>query len=287
MTRRERQPYVGSRMARSRRARRDVVRGGHDDRPARAVAVGLGKRDVVSARIVVVEHQENCPSGLLGGWLVDAGAELDIVRPHQGEELPERASYDALLVLGGDMGADDDDTVPWLAPVKKRIRREVESGTPVLGICLGHQLVAAALGGTVHPNPAGLTVGVQDVGWNAAAATDPLFAGLLGAHRVVHWNDDIVVAPPPGTTVLATAADGSVQVARFGAAAWGIQAHPEVDAALCRRWAAVDRDVHLAKGVDQDALVATIVRAADELERQWRPLGERFARLAVRVVGPQ
>lgn len=234
----------------------------------------------MSARVAVVEHQANCPAGLVGKWLVDAGARLDVVRPYRGDDLPEPAAYDALLVLGGDMGANDDETVPWLGPLKRHIRDTVAAGTPVLGICLGHQLVAAALGGDVRQNPAGLALGVQPVTWTTAAVDDPLFSAVSAADHVVHWNSDVVVTAPPGATVLATAGDGSVQAARFTPAAWGIQAHPEVDAAVCRLWAEVDRPAHLERGIDQDALLATIEGAGAELERQWRPLGERFADLA-------
>ena len=241
----------------------------------------------MSARIVVVEHQENCPAGLVGDWLTEAGAELDVVRPYRGDDLPEPAAYDALLVLGGDMGANDDATVPWLGPLKEHLRSAVAAGSPVLGICLGHQLVAAALGGVVRPNPAGLAVGVEPVGWTPAAADDLLFGGVTAAERVVHWNGDAVVTTPPGTTVLATSSDGAVQAARFARGAWGIQAHPEVDAAVCRRWAEVDRDAHVERGVDQDALLAGIESAGPELERQWRPLGEGFARIAAGRAGPR
>lgn len=233
----------------------------------------------MSVRILAVEHQQSCPAALLGDWLLEAGAELRVVRPYLGEDLPEPASYDALLVLGGDMGANDDATVPWLAEVRERIASDATAGTPVLGICLGHQLVAAALGGTVGKNPAGLTVGVEPVVWDPAVADDPLFAGLVDAERVVHWNADVVTSVPDGTTPLARTVDGSLQVARFAPTAWGIQAHPEVDGGLCRRWAEVDRDDHLARGLDQDALLAGIEGAGPSLEGWWRPLAERFVEL--------
>jgi len=234
----------------------------------------------MSARILVVEHQENCSAGLVGRWLVDAGARLEVVRPYRGAVVPQPATYDALLVLGGDMGADDDATVPWLGPLKAHLRDAVAAGVPVLGICLGHQLVAAALGGVVRQSPGGPALGVVPVVWEGAAADDPLFSGVTAAEGVVHWNADVGVTPPRGSTVLATSGDGSVEAARFAPAAWGIQAHPEVDAAVCRQWAEVDREDHLERRVDQEALLATIEGAEAELQRQWRPLGERFAELA-------
>ena len=230
-------------------------------------------------RVLVVEHQESCPPALLGDWLAGAGADLHVVRPWAGDDLPDPTTYDALLVLGGEMSANDDATVPWLGPLKADIRSAVAAEVPVLGVCLGHQLVAAALGGRVEPNPAGQTLGVQPIGWTTAAAPDPLFSPD-GDERCVHWNGDVVTALPDGTTVLASAPDGTVQVARFAPTAWGIQAHPEVDVDVCRRWAESDRDDHLARGVDQEALLATVEDAAAELAGHWRPLAERFVALA-------
>jgi GMP synthase (glutamine-hydrolysing) len=235
---------------------------------------------MAAQRVLVVEHQESCPPALFGDWLAGAGAELHVARPYLGDDLPEPTTYDAVLVLGGEMGANDDDTVTWLGPLKAGIRSAVAAGVPLLGICLGHQLVAAALGGRVEPNPGGQTVGLQRLGWTEHAAEDPLFAGASGEERCVHWNGDVVTAAPEGTTVLASAPDGTLQAARFAPAAWGIQAHPEVDVEVCRRWAEVDREDHLARGVDQDALLATVEQAAAELAGHWRPLAERFAALA-------
>ena len=208
----------------------------------------------------------------------DAGAELVVVRPYEGDALGELAAYDGVVVLGGEMSAGDDATVPWLGPLKEQIRGLVAAEVPLLGICLGHQLVATALGGRVEPNPRGQTVGLQPVGW-VVGSDDELFTRREGA-RVLQWNNDIVVAPPDGTTTLATAPDGSLQVARFGTAAWGTQAHPEVDLAVVRHWAETDYDAHRLRGIDQEAVLSELVAARDELARDWQPVAERFVALA-------
>ena len=91
----------------------------------------------MSARILVVEHQESCPPHLVGRWLEEAGCALEVCRPYAGDALPALTSYDGVLVMGGDMGAYDDDRAPWLAPLKALIRDAVAAGTPLLGICLG------------------------------------------------------------------------------------------------------------------------------------------------------
>jgi len=237
---------------------------------------------VSAARVLVVEHQESCPPALVGGWLTDAGCTLEICRPYLGDALPSLPSYDAVLVLGGEMSANDDDTVAWLGPLKQAIREAVAAETPLLGICLGHQLVAVALGGRVTTNPAGQTVGLQPVGWTGPASGDEWAGGMSGAERAIHWNGDVVVELPPGAEVLALSPGGEVQVARFGPRAWGIQAHPEADADVVRRWAEADREDHVSLGVDQDAVLADIAASADELEAHWRPLVVRFAEVAGR-----
>ena len=231
-------------------------------------------------RVLVVEHEANCPPALLGAWLEEAGCALEVCRPWAGDALPEATAYDALLVLGGEMGANDDHLHPWLGPVKQAVRDAAEAGLPTLGICLGHQLAAVALGGAVARNPRGQAVGLLETGWTAAAADDPLTGGHVGRERGVQWNNDIVTALPPGATVLATTPEGDLQVARFAPTVWGVQLHPEADAAIVRAWAEGDRADHLERGIDTDAALAEIDAARDELDASWRPLAERFAALA-------
>ncbi len=104
------------------------------------------------------------------------------------------------------MGACDDAVAPWLAPTRALIADAVARGVPTLGVCLGHQLAAVALGGAVERNPSGRTVGLVPVRLTDAGASDPLLAGL-GGLPAVHYNDDVVLEAPAGT-VLATLPDG-------------------------------------------------------------------------------
>lgn len=230
--------------------------------------------------LLAIEHEPACPPGHLGTWLTEAGADLEVCRPWAGDEVPDLAPYDGFLVLGGSMGANDDATTPWLAPVKARIRSAVESGLPTLGVCLGHQLVAVALGGESAPNPAGQQVGLFDLGWTPEAATDELMAPLASPRRGVHWNADIVTRLPDGAVVLAATPAGEVQVARFGPTVWGVQLHPEVDEPLVRSWAEGDRDDHLRLGIDQDRALREIDAAREELDDAWRPLAVQLVALA-------
>jgi GMP synthase (glutamine-hydrolysing) len=230
-------------------------------------------------RLLVIEHEPACPPAHLGTWLVEAGAELEVCRPWAGDEVPGLTGYDGFVVLGGSMGALDDATHPWLRVVKERVREAAETGVPTLGVCLGHQLVASALGGTVEANPRGQQVGLYDVGWRPEAAEDELVSGLPSI-RGIQWNVDVVTGLPDGAVTLAATAEGELQVARFAPSVWGIQLHPEADEPIVRSWAAGDRDDHLERGIDQDAVLAEIDAARAELDEAWRPLAARLVTLA-------
>ncbi|MBD8869915.1 type 1 glutamine amidotransferase [Nocardioides donggukensis] len=231
-------------------------------------------------RVLVVEHEAACPPAHLGRWLEEAGCTLEVCRPYAGDALPDLAPYDALLVLGGSMGANDDREVSWLGPLRQLVREAVAAEVPTLGVCLGHQVVAAALGGQVRANPRGQQVGLLDVGWLPEAADDELVGGIVPPRRGLHWNSDIVTELPAGAVLLARTPEHEPQVVRYAARAWGIQMHPEVDRALVQSWADGDRDDHLERGIDQDGELARLEAAADELADAWRPMALAFAALA-------
>ncbi len=228
--------------------------------------------------VLVVQHQDDCPPALVGDWLVEAGCALDVRRPYAGDDLPDDLrDHDVLLVLGGSMGANDDEDHEWLGPTKGLVLDAAQRHTPTLGICLGHQLVAVALGGDVDCNPRGQQLGLLPMGWTDEASRDDLMCTLVKTPRGVQWNDDIVTALPTGTVVLAQTERGEVQVARFGSTVWGVQLHPEVDEHILAEWAAEDPDRY-ADGVLEDVL-AQIAEAREELEAGWRPLAQALADL--------
>jgi GMP synthase (glutamine-hydrolysing) len=229
-------------------------------------------------RVLVVQHQDDCPPALVGDWLVEAGCALDVRRPYAGDALPDDlADHDAVVVLGGSMNADDDADHPWLTTTKQLIRLAADRGTPTLGICLGHQLAAVALGGSVERNPHGQQLGLLPMGWTDAAGADDLMGAVTKTRVAVHWNDDVVDQVPDGTVVLAAAEGGELQAARFAPTVWGVQLHPEVDDRILREWAEEDPDRY-AEGVVEDVL-ATIEAARAELMAGWRPLALQFAGL--------
>lgn len=232
--------------------------------------------------VLVVEHDAECPPAWFGTWLVEAGVDLDVRRPYAGDELPapaELSAYDGLVVLGGPMGANDDDKHDWLAPVKELVRAARATCLPTLGICLGHQLIAVALGGAVTRNPHGQQVGLLGVGWTEEARDDRLFAPLATPRRGVQWNDDVVAELPGDATLLAGTTRDEVQAARYAPLMWGVQLHPEVDVPVLRPWAESDRGSHETRGIDTDAVLRDIDAAREELDDAWRPLAAGFAEL--------
>jgi GMP synthase (glutamine-hydrolysing) len=234
----------------------------------------------VTPRALVIQHEDDDPIHLLGGWM--QGLDLDVCRPYLGDALPGALDgYAALVVMGGAMGACDDADNPWLTPTKELIRLAARDQVPTLGICLGHQLASVALGGEMKRNPQGRQFGLVDIGWSPEAADDPLFSASYGAPHGAHWNDDIIVRLPDGAVQMATAPNGEVQAARLAETVWGVQWHPEVDEPLFRTWCN-EIEPELA-----EPALADLARAGAELERSWRPLGERFAELAgARRVAP-
>ena len=159
-----------------------------------------------------MQHEPDAPLAWLGEWWAALGLELDVVRGDLGEPVAERwadvaGAPDGLVVLGGAMGANDDALAPWLAPTRALLADAVALDVPTLGVCLGHQLAAVALGGTVDRNPSGRTVGPVPVRLTGAAASDELLSGFDGL-PAIHYNDDVVLEVPSGATVLATLPDG-------------------------------------------------------------------------------
>lgn len=234
----------------------------------------------MSARLLVIQHTGTCPPGLLGNWLIEHGVEIDLRSGEAGDAIPvDLSQHDGLMVMGGGMGANDDARSPWLSPTKDLISVTLTAEKPLLGVCLGHQLIATAVGGTSAPNPRGKARGLTAFNPNADGLDDPLLSSAAAGSLGLQWNDDVVDNLPDSAVVLATAPDGSVQAARFGPRAWGVQFHPEATPEIFRGWAK-----H--RATDAAWPLEALHTAADEFSRReaevaaaWEPLAERFAHI--------
>jgi GMP synthase (glutamine-hydrolysing) len=209
-------------------------------------------------RILVFQHVASEPLGHLDPLLRASGVRIRYVNFGREPHLqPAVNSYDALIVLGGPMNVDDAGRLAHLRFEMAAIREMVTRDRPVLGICLGAQLLAAAMGAEVHPNP------VPEIGWyrlhaRPAAREDRLFRHF--EHRpnfVFQWHA-YTFATPPGATRLAWTRHCRNQAYRLGDHAWGLQFHLEADAALIERW-------------------LTLPSGRDEIEQHWD--SRRIARI--------
>jgi GMP synthase (glutamine-hydrolysing) len=187
------------------------------------------------AALLVVEHEPDAPPGRLAEAAGAAGVDLEVLRPAAGQPLPAGLDGAAgLVVLGGSMGVGDAPAWPHLDGTMALIRHAAARSAPVLGICLGAQLAAHALGGRAFPGPAGLEIGWNGVGLTAAGRDDPVVGAVGEDAEVFQWHQD-TFDPPPGAVVLAAGSRYRHQAFRLGSVV-AVQFHPEVDEAIIKGW---------------------------------------------------
>ena len=182
----------------------------------------------------VVQHVASEPPGLLADEASARGLTLRIHRMHAGDALPGAEEIGGLIVLGGPMNALEDDAYPHLRLERELVRDAVRRGLPVLGVCLGSQLLAASLGARVTRGPLP-EIGFGPVVLTGEGARDPILARVGPEPLVFHWHGDTFDLPS-GAVHLARSAAYPHQAFRVGARVYGFQFHMELDADLFRRW---------------------------------------------------
>ena len=190
-------------------------------------------------RILVFQHVAIEHPAIFREFLKEDGIAWDAVELDAGEKIPSLAGYDQLWVMGGPMDTWQEAENPWLAAEKRAIREAVvERGMPYFGVCLGHQLLAASLGGKVG-KAAQAEVGVLDVELTEAGRADPFFAGIGGRFKALQWHGAEVQTPPAGAVVLARSPLCAVQSMRVGKHAYGMQYHCELLPQTVAEWAEI------------------------------------------------
>ncbi len=223
-------------------------------------------------RTLAISHQRDAGPGVFAEAIAGAGGELDVWAIDKSAEPPaDPYGYDAVMTFGGAMNVDQPERHAWIAPEKELLTGLIEAGVPLLGVCLGSQLVCEAAGGSARRAPE------PEIGWHPVAVTaegadDPLLAPLAPSFEAFQWHSYECV-PPESAAILARS-PVCVQAYRVGTTTWGIQSHPEVSAADAAHWIddyRSDPDA-VRIGVDPEALNAeTAPRMA-----AWSALGREL-----------
>lgn len=190
-------------------------------------------------RVLVFQHISVEHPGIFRDFMNADGVDWDAIELDAGERIPPLDDYNALIVMGGPMDVFEEDRYPWLIDEKRAIREwVVERSRAYLGLCLGHQLLADALGGRVERMTTP-EVGMFSVETTAAARTDALFKGLGPTIDCLQWHGCEVTRVPKDAVVLARSPACAVQAFRVGAHAYGLQYHVELTPSTVAEWAAV------------------------------------------------
>jgi GMP synthase-like glutamine amidotransferase len=186
-------------------------------------------------KILVFQHVSSEHPGSFRDVMKAQGHTMHQVELDEGEPIPPLDDYDILLVMGGPMDVWEEDKFPWLKDEKAAIRKWVSAGRPYLGMCLGNQLLAEAMGGEVA-----LMTGPPEVGMSKVQIRpDPIFAGLAEDCVCFQWHGAEVTKLPPGARQLATSPGCAVQAFAVGPYAYGLQCHMELTATTAAEWGAL------------------------------------------------
>lgn len=217
-------------------------------------------------RLLIIQAGSKLPSlaevdGDFSEWIVDRmglGEKVKIttVEPHEDQRLPGYKQFAAVIISGSNAMITDNHA--WILRAENWICEAVASGIPFLGICFGHQLLAAALGGKVGDNPNGIEVGSVDIHLQPHSASDALFADMpqIIPSHVSHRQS--VLRVPPGAVHLASSAMDANHAFRYGKNVWGLQFHPEFTAEIIQGYLDYYRPALIQRGVDVDALTRQV-----------------------------
>lgn len=228
--------------------------------------------------VLAIENEDIADLALAEEVLAAEGLPVELVRLWKGDDLPSLEDAGAVVSLGGDMNADDVETFPYLAEERAYLAEAVRREVPVLGICLGGQLLARALNAPVtragRPELGFVPLRTTDEG-----RSDPLVSCLRDGDRMFQWHVDTFEVPD-GAVLLATGEAVPNQAFRAGRRAWGVQFHPEVTAGELDGWLGAVPGIESTYGRTAEDIRSEIAERLPAMHERSRELFRRFAAIA-------
>jgi GMP synthase (glutamine-hydrolysing) len=238
----------------------------------------------MSETLLALQHITCEPPAAFEDELISRGLELARVELDEGDALPDWRGFAGVIVMGGPMGAYEEDAHPWLVEEKRAIRAAARAGHPVWGVCLGAQLLAGALGARVYRGPEA-EVGLLPVELTPSAAADPVFRDAPPSFPTLQWHGDTFDLPD-GATLLASSPAYASQAFVYRRA-YGLQFHLEVSPELAAEWGEVPAyaaSLEAIRGPGAlDRLVGEVTEHADATLPLARDLFGRWLEYVVRV----
>jgi GMP synthase (glutamine-hydrolysing) len=231
--------------------------------------------------ILVLQHIHTEPLGTISDALDSRGLSYRYIRSYDGETIPaEMGASVGLVVMGGPMGAYEQERHPFLTHELRLIEHALGLGVPVLGICLGSQMLASVLGAHVAPGPD------PEIGWDSVtlteeAAIDRLLHPIDSTFTGFHWHGDIFDLPD-GAVSLASSEMTECQAFRHGNNAYGFLFHMEMNDFMVRDWTASNKPYLASMGVDIESILAGIPKHLNDLQHIGRIVFGNWADLATR-----
>ena len=219
--------------------------------------------------ILVFQHIAIEHPGCFRDFMSADGVGWQAVELDSGEPIPTFDNFDALIVMGGPMDVWQESEHPWLIAEKAAIREAVvEHDLPYLGFCLGHQLLAEAMGGKVGPMKVS-EVGVLDVHLTERAGEDPLFESMPATCKALQWHSAEVRELPPGGEILAASPLCAIQAFRTHGHAYGVQYHMEQTPNTVPEWGCVPEYSQALETTLGSGALESMKRQVDELLPQF------------------